>query len=35
MNENGKLVKDDRYICVSVEQVDFTPVSLADLGIKR
>lgn len=35
MNENGELVKDDRYICVSVEQVDFTPVSLADLGIKR
>jgi calcineurin-like phosphoesterase family protein len=28
-------VKDERYICVSVEQVDFKPVSLKDLGIKR
>jgi calcineurin-like phosphoesterase family protein len=35
MNENGELVKDDRYHCVSVEQVNFKPVSLADLGIKR
>ena len=35
MNENGDLIKDDRYHCVSVEQVDYTPVSLSDLGIKR
>lgn len=35
MNENGDLIKDDRYHCVSVEQVDFKPVSLSDLGIKR
>ena len=34
-NENGELIKDERYICVSVEQVDFKPVSLKDLGIKR
>lgn len=35
MNENGDLIKDDRYHCVSVEQVDFKPVSISDLGIKR
>jgi calcineurin-like phosphoesterase family protein len=35
MNENGELIKDKRYHCVSVEQVDFKPVSLLDLRIKR
>jgi calcineurin-like phosphoesterase family protein len=28
-------VKDERYICVSCEQVDFTPKTLEELGIKR
>jgi len=35
MNENGELIKDDRYHCVSIEQINFKPVSLKDLGIKR
>jgi len=28
------IVKDNRYICVSCEQVDYTPMSLEELGIK-
>ena len=35
LNENGEHIKDGRYICVSVEQVNFKPVSLKDLGIER
>lgn len=35
MNENGDNIKDERYICVSIEQIGYAPVSLLDLGIKR
>ena len=28
-------IPDDRYHCVSCEQVDYTPVTLAELGIER
>lgn len=35
VNENGEFIKDERYICVSIEQVDFTPVSLNDLGLEK
>ena len=30
-----ELVIDDRYHCVSCEQIDYTPVTLAELGIER
>jgi len=38
LEENGfkdEWVPDDRYHCVSCEHVDYTPVSLEELGIER
>jgi calcineurin-like phosphoesterase family protein len=32
---DGWEVPDERYFCVSCEQVDYTPKSLEDLGIER
>jgi calcineurin-like phosphoesterase family protein len=32
---DGWEVPDERYFCVSCEQVDYTPKSLKDLGIER
>ena len=31
----SQITPDERYICVSCEQVDFTPKTLEELGIKR
>jgi calcineurin-like phosphoesterase family protein len=31
MNEDGSIVEDKRYICVSCERVDFTPRTLEEL----
>jgi hypothetical protein len=38
LEENGfkdEWVPDDRYHCVSCEHVDYTPVTLEELGIER
>jgi calcineurin-like phosphoesterase family protein len=32
---DGWEIPDERYFCVSCEQVDYTPKSLKDLGIER
>jgi calcineurin-like phosphoesterase family protein len=33
--DRGGFLKDERYICVSCERVDYTPKTLEELGIKR
>ena len=33
--DRGGFLKDERYICVSCERVDYTPKTLEELGIQR
>ena len=33
--DRGGFLKDERYICVSCEQIDYTPKKLEELDIKR
>ena len=33
--DRGGFLKDERYVCVSCERVDYTPKTLEELGIER